>query len=262
VATIYVRNLQTLRLSARHTLTSALCGALLLGWSAPLAPAYAATGEETQAQVLSRSAGRVVLVVGDSLSAEYGLARNAGWVKLLGDRLAEQVTRQAAKSAQSPKAVNGAQTASEYSVVNASISGETTSGGRTRLPALLRQYQPAVVVIELGANDGLRGLSLPALRDNLRAMIRAGRAARARVLLIGIQIPPNYGREYADRLVAVYAELAREENVALVPFLLAGFADQLDMFQADRVHPTAQAQPKMLANVWPHLRPLLAAQGQ
>jgi acyl-CoA thioesterase-1 len=200
----------------------------------------------------------VVLIVGDSLSAEYGLARNAGWVKLLGDRLAEEATL----PPQSARPANAVPTASEYSVVNASISGETTSGGRTRLPALLRQYQPAVVVIELGANDGLRGLSLPALRDNLRAMIRASREARARVLLIGIQIPPNYGRDYAQGLAAVYADLAREENVALVPFLLAGFADQLDLFQADRVHPTAQAQPKMLANVWPHLRPLLAAQRQ
>ena len=200
----------------------------------------------------------MVLIVGDSLSAEYGLARNVGWVKLLGDRLAEEAT----PPPQSARPANAVPTASEYSVVNASISGETTSGGRTRLPALLRQYQPAVVVIELGANDGLRGLSLPALRDNLRAMIRASREARARVLLIGIQIPPNYGRDYAQGLVAIYADLAREENVALVPFLLAGFADQLDLFQADRVHPTAQAQPKILANVWPHLRPLLAVQRQ
>jgi len=200
----------------------------------------------------------VVLIVGDSLSAEYGLARNTGWVKLLADRLAEETRR----NSQSPKTANAAPAVSEYSVVNASISGETTSGGRTRLPALLRQYQPAVVVIELGANDGLRGLSLAALRENLRAMVRASRGARAGVLLIGIQIPPNYGRDYAQGLVAVYAELAREEAVALVPFLLAGFADQLDLFQADRVHPTAQAQPQILANVWPHLRPLLASQPQ
>jgi acyl-CoA thioesterase-1 len=182
----------------------------------------------------------VVLVVGDSLSAEYGLPRDTGWVKLLADRLA----------------LDGA----KYTVVNASISGETTQGGRTRLPALLKQHRPSVVVIELGANDGLRGLPLAAMRDNLAAMIDASRAAGARVLLVGVRMPPNYGRDYADRFAATFSELARQRKVALAPFLLDGFADRLEYFQSDRIHPNEKAQPLMLDNVWPHLKPLLAAQ--
>ncbi len=183
-----------------------------------------------------------MLVLGDSLSAEYGIAREAGWVKLLSDRLAQHVRE------------SGAQ----YIVVNASISGETTSGGRTRLPALLKQHQPAIVLIELGANDGLRGLPLTAMRDNLRAMVAAARAAGARVLLIGMRIPPNYGRDYADRFYATFEQLAKEMRVSLAPFLLDGFADRYELFQPDRVHPNEQAQARMLDNVWPHLAPLLA----
>ena len=178
-----------------------------------------------------------ILVFGDSLSAEYGLPRDTGWVKLLSDRLASE--------------------AAQYSVVNASISGETTSGGRTRLPKLLQQHRPSVVVLQLGANDGLRGLSLASMRENLAAMIDAARGSGARVLLIGMRIPPNYGREYADRFAAVYSQLARERQVALVPFLLDGFADDLDYFQADRIHPAEKAQPRMLQTVWPQLAPLL-----
>ncbi|MGE5338001.1 MAG: arylesterase [Gemmatimonadota bacterium] len=183
----------------------------------------------------------VVLVLGDSLSAEYGLPRDSGWVKLLADRLAS--------------AAGGG---GKYSVVNASISGETTSGGRTRLPALLKEHAPSVVVIELGGNDGLRGLPLAVLRDNLQAMIAGCRAAGARVLLIGMDIPPNYGAEYADRFARTFNEVARAQKVALVPFLLEGFADQLEYFQADRIHPNENAQRRMLDNVWPVLRPLLA----
>lgn len=186
---------------------------------------------------VSAAPAPVVLVLGDSLSAEYGLPRDTGWVKLLADRLA----RDGAK----------------YSVVNASISGETSSGGRTRLPALLQQHRPAIVVIELGANDGLRGLPLKALRDNLAAMIDASRAAGARVLLVGIRVPPNYGRDYAERFASTFEALARERKVALAPFLLDGFAEKLDYFQADRIHPNEKAQPLMLDNVWPHLKPLL-----
>jgi acyl-CoA thioesterase-1 len=181
----------------------------------------------------------VVLVLGDSLSAEYGLPRDTGWVKLLADRLAQ----------------DGA----KYSVVNASISGETTSGGRTRLPALLEQHRPAVVVIELGGNDGLRGLPVNAMRDNLAAMIDASRAAGARVLLVGVRVPPNYGRDYAERFASTFEELARRRKVALAPFLLDGFAERLEYFQADRIHPNEKAQSLMLDNVWPHLKPLLAA---
>lgn len=183
---------------------------------------------------------RVLLVVGDSLSAEYGLVRDAGWVKLLEQRLAQQRRGQ-------------------YIVVNASISGETTSGGRTRLPALLKTHRPAVVVIELGANDGLRGLPLDLMRANLRAMIDASRAAGARVLLVGMRIPPNYGRDYAERFFLTFGDLARETKVALTPFLLDGFADDMSLFQADRIHPNERAQPRLLDNVWPHLLPLLAA---
>jgi len=182
----------------------------------------------------------VLLVVGDSLSAEYGLARDTGWVKLLERRLQQQ---------------DGA----KYSVVNASISGETTSGGRTRLPDLLKNHRPAIVVIELGANDGLRGLPIELMRSNLRAMIDVSRRAGARVLLVGIRVPPNYGRDYAERFFKTFAALARETKAALAPFLLDGIADDLSLFQADRIHPNEAAQPRLLDNVWPHLQPLLAA---
>lgn len=184
----------------------------------------------------------VLLVLGDSMSSEYGLPRDTGWVKLLADRLAEM----------------GHSSRAEYSVVNASISGETTSGGRSRLPALLKQHAPALVVLQLGGNDGLRGLPIAAMRENLRAMIAASRAAGARVLVIGMRLPPNYGRDYEQAFAASFVELARAEKTALVPFLLAGFAEQLDYFQADRIHPNAEAQPRMLDTVWPQLQPLLA----
>jgi acyl-CoA thioesterase-1 len=187
------------------------------------------------------AAQRVVLVVGDSLSAEYGLPRDTGWVKLLADRLAARASE------------GGAQ----YNVANASISGETTSGGLTRIPALLKQHRPAIVLIALGGNDGLRGLPLPSMRENLRGMITASRQAGARVLLVGVRIPPNYGRDYAERFHATFGELARQERVALAPFLLDGFADRNDYFQPDRIHPNARAQAGMLDNVWPHLKPLL-----
>ena len=206
----------------------AVLAALLAGAAAP-ASANGAARE---------SGGPVLLVVGDSLSAEYGLPRGTGWVQLLADRLRN----------------NG----SDYRVVNASISGETTSGGRTRLPALLKQHAPKVVVLELGANDGLRGLPLTVMRDNLAAMIRQSQAAGARVLLVGVRVPPNYGREYSERFFTTFATLAREHKTALAPFLLDGFAESLDLFQADRIHPTIGAQPRILENVWPALRPLLA----
>ena len=181
-----------------------------------------------------------LLVVGDSLSAEYGLVRGSGWVALLGQRLAREKL--------------------SWQVVNASISGDTTSGGRSRLPALLAQHQPQVVVIELGGNDALRGLPLKMTEDNLAAMARAAKTSGARVLIAGIAVPPNYGRSYGDSLVALFGTVARNEGAALVPFLLAGVADAAnadDLFQVDRIHPKAEAQPRMLDNVWPVLRPLL-----
>jgi acyl-CoA thioesterase-1 len=181
--------------------------------------------------------GPVLLVVGDSLSAEYGLPRGTGWVQLLSDRLRSS--------------------GSHYRVANASISGETTSGGRTRLPALLKQHRPALVVLELGANDGLRGLPLNVMKDNLAAMIRQSQAAGAKVVLVGIRVPPNYGRDYSERFFGTFGTLAREHKVALVPFLLEGFGDSLESFQADRIHPSAEAQARILDTVWPVLRPLV-----
>ncbi|MGA1285994.1 MAG: arylesterase [Rubrivivax sp.] len=184
----------------------------------------------------------VVLVVGDSLSAEYGIARGAGWVARLEQRLREQ--RIAA------------------TVVNASISGDTTAGGRARLGALLERHSPDIVVIELGGNDALRGLPLASTRDNLTAMARAAKAAGAKVLIAGMQVPPNYGRRYAEEFARSFEQVARAEGTALLPFLLEGVANGPDadqMFQPDRIHPTAQAHARILDNVWPVLRPLLPA---
>ena len=184
---------------------------------------------------------RTILVLGDSLSAEYGLKRGTGWVALLEQRLA----------AGKPDA----------KVINASISGETTAGGRSRLPALLAQHRPTHVVIELGGNDALRGLSLPATQDNLSQMTRAAQKAGAKVLLIGMQVPPNYGQDYASRFSAMFRTVARTNKAALVPFFLKGVADTPDaarLFQSDRIHPTEQAHPILLDNVWPELKKQLS----
>lgn len=183
----------------------------------------------------------LVLVLGDSLSAEYGLARGSGWVALLEQRLARE--KIAAR------------------VVNASVSGDTSSGGRSRLPALLAQHKPTHVIIELGGNDALRGLPLAMTQDNLSAMTRAAKASGARVLLVGMQVPPNYGRQYGEAFAALFGTVAKAEGAALVPFLLKGVADVADseaLFQPDRIHPREAAHPIMLGNVWPVLRPLLA----
>ena len=181
-----------------------------------------------------------ILIVGDSLSAEYGLKRGTGWVPLLEKQLG--VEKSSAK------------------VVNASISGDTTSGGRSRLAALLARHKPAVVVLELGGNDALRGLPLDMTEQNLSAMTQAAKKAGAKVLLVGMQVPPNYGSAYAASFTGLFPKIAKAEKVALVPFFLKGIADTSDataLFQADRIHPNAQAQPKMLANVWPELEKLL-----
>jgi acyl-CoA thioesterase-1 len=211
------------------------CTALLAlafgGFGMPLAQAAPAS---------AAASGPRILVVGDSLSAEYGLDRGSGWVALLERRLEQE-------------RILGR-------VTNASISGDTTAGGRSRLPALLKQHRPDVVILELGGNDALRGLPLESTQANLAAMARAAREAGARVLILGMQIPPNYGRQYADRFAALFGEVARAEQAALVPFLLKGVADTANaesMFQADRIHLIAAAHPKILANVWPALRPLL-----
>ena len=181
-----------------------------------------------------------LLVVGDSLSAEYGLARGQGWVALLDQKLLSEKLA--------------------WQVVNASISGDTTSGGRSRLPVLLKEHEPRVVILELGGNDALRGLPLAMTQANLAEMARAAKATGAKVLIAGMAVPPNYGRAYGEGFAALFSTVARAQGAALVPYLLAGVADGPkadEMFQPDRIHPKAAAQPMMLANVWPVLRPLL-----
>lgn len=212
----------------RFALTSLPFGALAAGQAPSIPPA------KLPAQ------SPVVLVVGDSLSAEYGLARGTGWVALLEKKL--QTEKISAK------------------VVNASISGDTTSGGRARLASLLKTHHPSVVVIELGSNDALRGLSLNMTEDNLSAMTQAAQQAGAKVLLVGMQMPPNYGADYGNRFSGLFEKVAKAYKASLVPFMLKGVADRADamtLFQADRIHPTAEAHPIILNNLWPSLRPLL-----
>ncbi len=182
----------------------------------------------------------VILVVGDSLSAEYGLKRGTGWVALLDERLKKEKV--------------------QARIVNASISGDTTAGGRSRIANLLQQHRPAVTVIELGGNDALRGLPLNMTRDNLAAMARLARESGSKVLLLGMETPPNYGAKYAQDFRAVFTTVAKSEQTSLVPFFLKGVADTSDptaLFQADRIHPNETAQSIMLDNVWPELAKLL-----
>ncbi len=188
----------------------------------------------------AQSTPPTLLVLGDSLSAEYGLPRGSGWVALLQARLDQEKRH--------------------VTVLNASISGDTTSGGRSRLGALLKAHQPRVVVIELGGNDALRGLPLTMTRDNLQAMTTQAQKAGAKVLLLGMQVPPNYGADYNRQFQAAYAEVAQSTKAALVPFFLKGVADSPRaeaLFQADRIHPTQAAHPTLLANVWPTLQKIL-----
>lgn len=177
------------------------------------------------------------MIYGDSLSAEYGLERGTGWAALLAARLKERKL--------------------DYIVVNSSISGETTAGGASRIAAELARVKPAIVIVELGGNDGLRGLSLDATRANLETIVTAAQKAGARVVLCGMQLPPNYGRDYTGRFRALFGEVATRHKAALVPFFLEGVGDRRDLFQADGIHPTAAAQPRLLENVWPVLEPLL-----
>lgn len=186
--------------------------------------------------IAAQAAGSI-LVVGDSLSAGYGLGRGQSWPALLEKRLREQRL--------------------DYSVVNASISGDTTAGGASRLGAALDQAKPAIVIIALGGNDGLRGLPVATLRDNLNAMLGAARARKARSVLAGMKLPPNYGIDYTRAFEQSYVELARRHQAALVPFLLEGVAERRELFQPDNIHPTAEAQPIILENVWKVLKPLL-----
>jgi len=216
----------------RRYCTAVALLAVLLGLSATAGTAAAAKASHPIAQ-------KTIVVLGDSLSSEYGLKRGSGWVALLEQKLKTENLN--------------------ASVVNASISGDTTSGGRARLDALLAQ-RPTHVIIELGGNDALRGLPLVLTQDNLTAMTQTAQRAGARVLLIGMQVPPNYGRDYGTRFAALFASVAKSNRAALVPFLLKGIADRPDstqLFQADRIHPKEEAQPLMLANVWPELKKLL-----
>lgn len=183
------------------------------------------------------AAGGVILVMGDSLSSAYGFDVDEGWVQLLQNRLDEDATG--------------------YRVVNASISGDTTKGGVTRLPDALRKHGPDIVVIELGGNDGLRGIPLEVTRENLERMIVESQMAGARVLLLGMRLPPNYGPAYTSAFHAIYETLGDKHNVARVPFLLDGVGGVDGMMQPDGIHPRREAQPRMLDNVWPYLKPLL-----
>jgi len=185
----------------------------------------------------AHAARPLVMVFGDSLSAAYGLQENEGWVSLLRQRLAKHTK--------------------PYDLVNASISGETTRGGASRIGAALARNKPALVVVELGGNDGLRGLSLQDTRANLEAIVKAVKAARAKALIVGIELPPNYGPAYTQRFAAMFAQVAAAQKVPLAPSLLAGFGQRRDLFQADGIHPVAAAQPMMLEAVWKELKPLL-----
>lgn len=201
-----------------------------------LLPAHA----QTPAAGPSKRPATTVLVVGDSLSAEYGLTRGSGWVALLEQRL--QNRQPAAR------------------LVNASVSGDTTAGGRSRLPALLKTHRPTHVILELGGNDALRGLDLRMTEANLSAMAQAALKAGAQVTVVGMQVPPNYGAAYGRDFIQLFARVAQQHRAALVPFLLRNVADTANptgLFQADRIHPNEQAQPLMLDNVWPVLQPLL-----
>jgi acyl-CoA thioesterase-1 len=186
--------------------------------------------------LITHAAG-TILVVGDSLSAAYGIDKRRGWVALLQERLQQQQR--------------------DYQVVNASISGDTTRGGLSRLPAALRRESPEVLILALGANDGLRGFSPGQTRENLRQMIRQARDAGTSVLLLGIKLPANYGPVYGEKFHRVYLDLAEELDIALVPFFLQGVAETRELMQADGIHPGIEAQPRILDNVWAGLSPLL-----
>lgn len=187
------------------------------------------------APIAVSASARTLLVFGDSLSAGYGLPRDKAWVSLLADRLKRM----------------------DYTVANASLSGETTLGGLRRINGALAQHKPAIVLLALGGNDALRGQSIESIQKNLEAMVEACQKARAQVVLVGMRIPPNYGSSYANKFHTVYGDVARRYKLPLVPFLLDGFADKPEWFQADGIHPALRAQPAMLETVWPVLAPLL-----
>lgn len=186
----------------------------------------------------AHSASKTILVLGDSLSAEYGISRGIGWVALLQQRIKENKL--------------------DARVINASISGDTTSGGLDRLSKLLSEHKPNIVIVELGANDGLRGLPITLAEKNIRSIISKSKSANSQVLLIGMRIPPNYGPIYTNEFNAMYPKIAEETKTPLVPFLLKGVADNPKLFQPDQLHPLAAAHPEMLNNIWPYLQPMIS----
>lgn len=187
--------------------------------------------------ITQQAAAQTLLVVGDSISAGLGLDTSQGWVSLLDQRLKAQ--------------------GFDYKVINASISGDTTAGGLARLPALLSEQKPKLVVIELGGNDGLRGMAPAQLQQNLSGMVEQSQKAGAKVILLGMRLPPNYGQRYTDAFARVFDSVASEQKIPLVPFFLDGVGGVQGMMQADGIHPAVAAQPKLLDNVWPTLKPLL-----
>ena len=189
--------------------------------------------------VIAHANPPVILVYGDSLSAEYGIVRGAGWVALLSERLRKE--------------------GFPHRVINTSISGETTAGGLHRLDSTLKKHHPQIVLLALGANDGLRGLPVGQTRKNLETMLTMAQQANAQAVVIGIRMPPNYGPEYTRAFERLFTDIGRERSLPVVPFLLEGIADNPRFFQADTIHPNEQAQPKILSNVWPILAPLLSA---
>ncbi|WP_429405301.1 arylesterase [Paraburkholderia sp. GAS82] len=228
-----VRRRLKVRLAApRAAALNTAAGLFMMAFSA--IPLVARAANPPNAPVTARP---VIMVLGDSISAEYGLPRDTGWVALMRQRLANERI--------------------DYSVANASISGDTTSGGRARMPELIQRLKPSIVIVELGANDALRGVPLPTTEDNLRTIVEQAQQAHAKVVLIGMYVPPNYGPDYTQKFHGVYEQISKDLHVSLVPFLLAGIADKPDMFQADQMHPTQQAQPVLLDNVWPTVKPLL-----
>ncbi|WP_042298838.1 arylesterase [Paraburkholderia kururiensis] len=220
---------RAMRLVAARGIVAAAAAVITVGAACLPQDAFAANDQP--------SGKPVIVVLGDSLSAEYGLPRDSGWVALLRQRLASERL--------------------DYNVANASISGDTTSDGRSRLPALMQRLKPAIVIVELGANDALRGVPLATTEANLRAIVESVRRSNAKAVLIGMYVPPNYGPTYTQKFHSLYGQLAQDMRIPLVPFLLAGIENKPDMFQADQIHPTQQAQPALLDNVWPTLKPLL-----
>ncbi len=227
-----------MRFARQTTRRRLLAAASLIAFGVAPLPVARAQGASSRGRAQATiAAPPAIVILGDSLSAEYGIARGSGWVSLLERRLASE--------------------GSKHRVVNASISGETTSGGRARIEDLLGRHRPAVVVVELGGNDALRGLDLGASERNLSEIVRWSRASGAKPLLLGMMVPPNYGRAYADRFSSMFRRVAATEKAALVPFFLEGVAERPEMFQNDRIHPNEKAQARLLDNVWPKLTALL-----